>query len=87
MADRLRRHADRAGRGELGDEDALFLRRDAGPALAALRNGGEGELGREVVGVDGGVDRGVGDGVGAGIDEGGEGREDFLRHGSAPLVH
>src|SRR3546814_9525524 len=63
------------------DERPLLGRGDAGPAFAALRGGGEGEFGREVVGVDGRVDGGVWGGLGAGRDDGGEGREDFLRHG------
>src|SRR3546814_20745794 len=43
VADRFRRHRHRAGRGEMRDERPLLGRGDAGPALAALRGGGEGE--------------------------------------------
>lgn len=67
VADRLRRHADRAGRGEPGDEDPLFLGVDTGPGFAVTRDGGEGELfGQVVVEHGGGI--------------GGERREDFLCH-------
>lgn len=74
----LRRHAHRARRGELCDEEALFLRGDARPAFGALLDGGEGELPGEVVGVDRGISLCV--------DDGGEGREDFLFHEVAPMV-